>query len=131
MRSLIIICAITFIISVDLQKGCSYLRSRATRKSQGKCAAFVASALQQAGFSFNRQPSAYQYHSNGILKKIGFREIGRGNHKTGDVYVQDKTNSHVHGHMAMFCGQWISDFVQRSDQVYSKDAGAIHYYRYG
>ena len=131
MRSLIIICAITFIISADLQKGCNYLRSKATKKSQGKCAAFVADALERAGFKFSRQPSAYQYHKNGILKKLGFREIRKGNHKTGDVYVQDNTSSHKHGHIAMYCGQWISDFVQRSDQVYSNDAGAIHYYRYG
>ena len=38
------------------------------------------------------------YHSNGIMKKIGFKQIPRGKPKKGDVYVQDRTKSHVHGH---------------------------------
>ena len=131
MRSLIIICAIAFIISADLNKGCNFLRRKAHKKSTGYCAKYVADALQQAGFRFSRQGSAYQYHSNGILRKMGFRQISKGSPRTGDVYVQDRTSSHKHGHIAMYCGQWISDFFQRSDQVYRKDPGAIYYYRYG
>ena len=131
MRSLIIISAIAFILSANLQNGCNYLRRAAHQKSTGYCARYVATALEKAGFRFQRQGSAYQYHSNGILRRLGFRQIGRGNHRTGDVYVQDKTRSHKHGHIAMYCGKWISDFFQRSDQVYRSDAGAIHYYRYG
>ena len=72
------------------------------------------------------------YHSNGIMKKMGFRSIQRGKPKKGDVYVQDRTKSHVHGHIAMYSGKnWISDFVQNSDQVYRSDAGKRYYYRYG
>ena len=131
MRSLIIISAIAFILSANLQNGCNYLRKAAHQKSIGYSARYVANALEKAGFRFKRQGSGYQYHSNGILRKLGFRQIKRGNHKTGDVYVQDKTRSHKHGHIAMYCGRWISDFFQKSDQVYKSDAGAIHYYRYG
>ena len=131
MRSLIIICAITFIISADLQKGCNYLRRKAHKKSTGYCAKYVANALVQAGFKFTRQGSAYQYHRNGILRRMGFRQISSGSHRTGDIYVQDRTSTHKHGHMAMYCGQWVSDFFQRTNQVYSRDRGAIYYYRYG
>ena len=131
MRALIIICAIAYIISANLKKGCNYLRRKAHKKSTGYCAKYVANALVQAGFKFTRQGSAYQYHRNGILRRMGFRQISSGSHRTGDIYVQDRTSTHKHGHMAMYCGQWISDFFQRSDQVYKSDAGKRYYYRYG
>ena len=131
MRSLIIICVITFIISADLKKGCTFLRKNAHKKSVGYSAKYVADALEYAGFKFTRQVSGYLYHTKGILRKMGFREIPKGKPKAGDVYVQDKTPSHKHGHIAMFCKQWISDFFQKTDQVYNEDRGAIHYYRYG
>ena len=131
MRSLIIICAITFIISADLKKGCTFLRKNAHKKSVGYSAKYVADALEKAGFKFTRQTSGYLYHTKGILKKMGYRQIPKGKPKTGDVYVQDKTPSHKHGHIAMFCGQWISDFFQKTDQVFNSDRGAIYYYRFG
>ena len=131
MRSLIIICAITFIISADIKKACTFLRKNAHKKSVGFAGKYVADALQYGGFKFTRQSSSYQYHKNGILRKMGFREIPKGKPKTGDVYVQDKTPSHKHGHIAMFCKQWISDFFQKNDQVFKTDPGAIHYYRFG
>ena len=131
MRSLIIICAITFIISADLKKGCTFLRKNAHKKSVGYSAKYVADALEYAGFKFTRQVSGYLYHTKGILRKMGYREIPKGKPKAGDVYVQDKTPSHKHGHIAMFCKQWISDFFQKTDQVFNEDRGAIHYYRFG
>ena len=132
MRSLIIICAITFIISADIKKACTFLRKNAHKKSVGFAGKYVADALQYGGFKFTRQSSSYQYHKNGILRKMGFREIPKGKPKTGDIYVQDNNKTHKHGHIAMYCGnQWVSDFFQKTDQVYNEDRGAIHYYRYG
>ena len=132
MRSLIIICAITFIISADIKKACTFLRKNAHKKSVGFAGKYVADALQYGGFKFTRQSSSYQYHKNGILKKMGFREIPKGKPKTGDIYVQDNNKTHKHGHIAMYCGnQWVSDFFQKNDQVFKTDPGAIHYYRFG
>jgi len=108
----------------------SYARSRAKSKSISKCAAYVADALQKAGFSFKRQGSAYMYHTNGILKGIGFKEISKQTPKKGDIAVEEKTSSHVHGHIQIYDGSnWVSDFVQKSVNVHSKNAGKIHYYR--
>jgi hypothetical protein len=132
MRSLIIICAITFIISADIKKACTFLRKNAHKKSVGFAGKYVADALQYGGFKFTRQSSSYQYHKNGILRKMGFREIPKGKPKTGDIYVQDNNKTHKHGHIAMYCGnQWVSDFFQKNDQVFKTDPGAIHYYRFG
>ena len=132
MRSLIIICAIAFIISADLKKGCTFLRKNAHKKSVGYSAKYVADALEYAGFKFTRQVSGYLYHTKGILRKMGFREIPKGKPKTGDIYVQDNNKTHKHGHIAMYCGnQWVSDFFQKNDQVFKTDPGAIHYYRFG
>ena len=132
MKSLILISLIAFSLTVDLNKAVQHLVSHAHKKSKHMCAAYVAAALKAGGFKFTNQASAYMYHSNGIMKKIGFKQIPRGKPKKGDVYVQDRTKSHVHGHMAMYSGkQWVSDFFQNSDQVYSSDAGKRYYYRYG
>ena len=71
------------------------------------------------------------YHSNNILVNMGFKEIGKGTPKTGDIYVQENTKSHSHDQIVMYTGNhWVSDFIQKSDQVYRSDAGIIHYYRY-
>ena len=101
-------------------------------KTLHMCAKYVADALYAGNLRFNAQPSAYLYHTNKILLNLGFKLIPRPNPpKKGDVYVQNKTKSHIHGHIAMFSGQqWISDFRQNSDQVYSSDPGEIYYYRY-
>ena len=116
----------------DVEKAADYARNHAKSKSQGQCAKYVADALiNGGGFSFTRQSSAYMYHSNGILKNLGFNEISRGSPKKGDVYVEDRTNTHVHGHIAIYDGKnWISDFIQKTDNVHSTDPGTNYYYRY-
>ena len=48
----------------------------------------------------------------------------------GDVYVEDRTNTHPHGHIAIYDGSnWISDFIQKTDHVHSTDPGTNYYYR--
>ena len=59
----------------DAKKAADYARNNANTKSVGECAKYVANALIKAGFSFTRQSSAYMYHTNGILLKIGFSQI--------------------------------------------------------
>lgn len=116
----------------NIEDAVNYLKNNANYKTQGNCAKYIADALEEGGLEFNRQPSAYMYHTKGILRNLDFKIIDRPNNpKKGDIYVQDRTQSHPHGHIAMFCGNnWISDFIQNSDQVYSYDAGNRHYYRY-
>ena len=115
----------------DAKKAADYARNNANTKSVGECAKYVANALIQAGFSFKRQSSAYMYHTNGVLVNIGFSKISKGNPQKGDIYVEDKTNTHPHGHIAIYDGNnWVSDFVQKSDNVHRSDPGTNYYYRY-
>ena len=88
-------------------KACETLTTNSKEKSIGKCAKYVADALQSAGYKFNRQPSAYMYHTNGILSGMGFECIGRTNSQPqpGDICVINRFSGHPHGHICMFNGQ--------------------------
>ena len=118
----------------NIYNAVNYLTEYACLKSVGLCAKYVANALEFGGkFSFQRQPSAYLYHTNGILKKIGFTEIENpDSFNIGDITVTEQNNFHAHGHIAMWNGnQWISDFLQKTEFVYSHHQPKVHYYRYG
>lgn len=113
-----------------------YARQHAKSKSSGYCARFVANALEYAGIKFQRQPSAYMYHSNGILKKAGFGLVSTSmsgySPQPGDVCVIGRFNNHKHGHICIYDGRnWISDFVQRNPSPYSDGPGPLYFYRYG
>ena len=71
------------------------------------------------------------YHTYGILSNIGFSQISKGSPQKGDVYVENRTSSHPHGHIAIYDGNnWVSDFIQKTDTVHSSDRGTNYYYRY-
>lgn len=131
-KLVIFLILIVAVYSVSIDKAVAYLKAHAHKKSTGYCAKYVANALEAGGFKFTRQPSAYLYHTKGIIKKLGFTPISRPSKpKKGDIYVQDKNSSHPDGHIAMFSGsKWISDFIQNSDQVYRNNPGKRYYYRY-
>lgn len=113
-----------------------YARKHAKTESSGYCARYVANALEYAGIKFQRQPSAYMYHSNGILKKAGFGLVSTSmsgyNPQPGDVCVIGRFNNHKHGHICIYDGRnWISDFVQRTPSPYRDGPGPLYFYRYG
>ena len=119
--------------SINIDAAVKHLVANAAKNSKGWCARYVANALEAGGFKFERQGSAYMYHSKGILTNMGFAEISKpDNFQKGDITVTEKNKYHIYGHIAMYSGtQWISDFKQKSEFVYSKNQPAIHYYRYG
>lgn len=121
------------VFSIDMDKAVQHLISHANAKSTGWCAKYVANALQAGGFSFTRQSSAYLYHTNGVLRGIGYREIGKqSSYIKGDITVTEKNSRWVDGHIAMWSGSmWISDFRQTSEFVYAYNQPPVHYYRYG
>ena len=132
MNKFILLCLIATICCGDINKAVSYLVSHANSKSVGLCAKYVADALQAGGFSFTRQASAYMYRTNGVLTKMGFKEISKGTPKKGDITVTENNSAHPHGHIAMYSGsKWISDFVQNSEFVYASNQPKVHYYRLG
>ena len=115
----------------DAQKAADYARQNAQQKSTGYCARYVANALEYGGFKFTRQSSAYMYRSNNTLTDMGFKSISGGPFQKGDIYVEDKTSTHPDGHIAIYDGNnWVSDFVQKTSCVHSKDPGKNYYYRY-
>ncbi len=114
----------------DAEKAADYATNHAESKSVGYCARYVANALQNAGFSFTRQSSAYMYHTNGTLSAMGFSQISGGSPQKGDIYVEDRTDTHPDGHIAIYNGRnWVSDFIQKSDHVHRTDSGTNYYYR--
>lgn len=133
MRFLVILCIIASIFTVSLDKAVAYLISHAENRSIGKCGLYVHRALEAGGFHPYLPRSAYQYWSDGLLKNIGFNEIKKpSSFKKGDITVTESNASHPDGHMAMWTGtQWISDFVQNSEFVYSYNQPPVHYFRYG
>lgn len=94
-------------------------------RSQGRCAMYVRKALQQAGYQFTPQTSAYMY-ANGTLKSAGFVQISANNYKpqVGDVVVFNRTAKNPHGHIQIYDGnQWVSDFRQPKFSPYSQHNG--------
>ena len=118
--------------SIDINKAVNHLVSHAHKKSTGWCAKYVANALEAGGFKFTRQGSAYLYRTNGILIKMGYREIGKQIlYVKGDITVTDRNAYHPDGHIAMWSGsQWISDFNQKTEYVYFRNQPPVYYYRY-
>lgn len=110
--------------------------------SKHRCAAYVASALIAGGFKVNRQQSAYMYHRNGELARLGFKLVGQTTQagissisKVGDVIVWDRCpSSPVHGHIAINVGTrvhpkgYCSDFFHGTG-VYGRP-GAVYVYRH-
>ena len=134
MKKLIIFfCIIACIFSVNLDAAVDYLVKHAKKKSVHLCAGYVAAALIHGGFKFQKQSAAYKYRDNGILLKIGYKEISKQKtYKKGDITITERNKAHKYGHMAMWSGKkWISDFVQNSEFVYSKSTQPpVHYYTY-
>ena len=120
-----------------IEMAAGYARRYAHAKSQGRCARYVANALQAVGFKFQRQGSAYMYHTNGVLKKMGFNIVSndyRGfKPQIGDVCVINRFGNHKHGHICIWDGRnWISDFIQRNASPYKDGApNGAWIYRYG
>ena len=132
-RIIISLSLILSVFSIDMDKAVQHLISHANAKSTGWCARYVANALQAGGFSFQRQGSAYLYHTNGVLKGMGYREIRKpSSFRKGDITVTERNSRWEYGHIAMWSGSiWISDFRQTSEFVYAYNQPPVHYYRYG
>ena len=131
MKYIIIICLISLILSEDIDASVRYLEKHAHDKSQHYCSRYVSDALEAGGFKPDRPGSAYQYWSEKRLEKIGYVEIDKPtSFKKGDITVTENTPKHKDGHIAMYSGdRWISDFRQKSENVY-RDQPKVHYYRY-
>jgi len=134
MKSFIILLSLfSIIFAVNIDAAVRHLIKNSHAKTTGWCARYVANALEKGEFKFTRQERAYMYHSNRILIGMGYNEISKPiSFEKGDITVTEANEQHEHGHIAMYTGtQWISDFRQKSEFIYSSNQPPIHYYRYG
>lgn len=123
-------------------KAIAWMAKNCGATSKHRCASYVASALIAGGFKVNRQQSAYMYHRNGELARLGFKLVGQTTQagissisKVGDVIVWDRCpSSPVHGHIAINVGTrvhpkgYCSDFFHGTG-VYGRP-GAVYVYRH-
>ena len=98
----------------------------------GLCAQFVHWALNVAGFKFRGKYSAKLYHTEGLLKDLGFYEINKTSElKKGDIAVivdYERVNeSKYYGHICAWDGKyWLCDSKKKN----LKNIDKVHYYRY-
>lgn len=123
-------------------KAIAWMVKNCGARSKHRCASYVASALIAGGFKVNRQASAYMYHRNGELARLGFKLVAQTTQsgissvsKVGDVIVWDRCpSSPVHGHIAINVGTkvhpkgYCSDFFHGTG-VYGRP-GAVYVYRH-
>lgn len=123
-------------------KAIAWMAKNCGARSKHRCASYVASALIAGGFKVNRQASAYMYHRNGELARLGFKLVGQTTQagissisKVGDVIVWDRCpSSPAHGHIAINVGTrvhpkgYCSDFFHGTG-VYGRP-GAVYVYRH-
>lgn len=116
---------------IDINKFTNFLQGISSYSSSQKCAKSIRLALESAGARFQSHPVAAADWGN-TLMKIGYRQINPkfDSPKEGDIYIIDRTGKHVYGHIAGFNGtQWVSDFKQKSYDVYNEKGLTYKYYR--
>ncbi|NNH00611.1 CHAP domain-containing protein [Acinetobacter sp. ANC 5414] len=116
---------------IDINKFTNFLQGISSYSSSQKCAKSIRLALESAGARFQSHPIAAADWGN-TLMKIGYRQINPkfDAPKEGDIYIIDRTGKHVYGHIAGFNGtQWVSDFKQKSYDVYNEKGLTYKYYR--
>jgi len=116
---------------IDIDKFTDFLQDISSYSSSQKCAKSIRLALESAGARFQSHPVAAADWGT-TLMKIGYRQINPkfDAPKEGDIYIIDRTGKHVYGHIAGFTGkQWVSDFKQKSYDVYNEKGLTYKYYR--
>lgn len=116
---------------LDVRKFTQKLHSISSATSAAKCARSIRIALQSAGARILNHPVAAADWGR-TLQTIGYKQIKPSfdQPREGDIYIIDRTQKHVYGHIAAYTGrQWISDFRQNSHAVYKNDKVTYTYYR--
>ncbi|RZF50223.1 CHAP domain-containing protein [Acinetobacter halotolerans] len=117
--------------SLDVMAFAQKLTRRASYRSSAQCAKFVRIALQSAGAKIVNHPVAASDWGK-TLQEIGYKKITPAfdQPQKGDIYIIHRTKKHRYGHIAGFSGtQWISDFKQRSHDIYKDKNVTYSYYR--
>lgn len=116
---------------IDLHKFSHKLESISARHSKEKCAQHIRIALQTAGADVSKHPVAASDWGH-TLEKNGYKKIkpAFGNPQEGDIYIIQRTDGHMYGHIAGYTGNgWFSDFRQKTYAVYREKDVKYSYYR--
>ena len=116
---------------IDIDKFAQRLRGVTAQSTSQNCAKSVRLALESAGAKFNGHPVAAADWGS-TLQKIGYQKINLSfdRPQKGDIYIINRTQNHVYGHIAGFNGSnWVSDFQQRGYAVYKDPNVRYEYYR--
>ena len=116
---------------IDISKFTEKLVSMSRSTTAHRCARYVRIALESAGARFSDHPVAAS-DLGSTLTEIGYKQIRPDfdNPQEGDIYIINSTSRHRYGHIAGFTGsQWVSDFRQRSYDVYKDSNVTYEYYR--
>lgn len=116
---------------LDISKFTEKLVSMSRSTTAHRCARYVRIALQSAGARFTDHPIAASDWDS-TLTEIGYKQIRPAfdNPQEGDIYIINRTSRHRYGHIAGFTGsQWVSDYRQRSHDVYKDPNVTYEYYR--
>jgi len=105
---------------IDKDKIVEYIDEHAQKGSPGKCAAYCRRAFEAGGVDTSGHPiDAKDYGP--LLLKNGAVTVSQDGYTAakGDVAVFAGSDSHPHGHIAVYDGkQWVSDFKQRNMSPY-------------
>ena len=115
----------------DISKFGSILSAITRTTSTQKCAKSIRVALQDAGAKIESHPVAAS-DWGATLKKLGFTKIMPefDRPQKGDIYIIKATPKHTYGHIAGYTGSsWVSDFKQRTYDVYRDKQVKYEYYR--
>lgn len=118
-------------ISVNIDKFTQRLKNISATSSSRRCARSIRLALESAGAKFSDHPVAAADWGNTLIK-IGYKQISPefDQPQEGDIYIINRTAKHRYGHIAGFSGSaWVSDFQQRSHDVYKDTNVSYTYYR--
>ena len=116
---------------IDVSKFTQHLQNITARKSSQACARSIRIALESAGARFQNHPVAAA-DWGGTLQSLGYRKISSSfdKPKKGDIYIINRTGSHIYGHIAGYTGSgWVSDFKQAGYAVYKNENVKYTYYR--
>lgn len=116
---------------LDVHKFTQKLTRISSSSSTARCARSIRIALQSAGATVLNHPIAASDWGP-TLKNIGYQQIQPAfdQPRVGDIYIINKTQKHVYGHIAAYTGQqWVSDFRQKGYAVYRNDQVSYTYYR--
>ena len=116
---------------VDVSKFSQLLAKITRTTSTQKCARSIRVALQSSGAKIQQHPVAASDWGN-TLQKLGFTKIMPQFERPqkGDIYIIKATSKHSYGHIAGYSGSdWVSDFKQRTYDVYKDKKVTYEYYR--